>query len=622
MGLQKVAPKRVAASTAQKLQAQATTLPASVDLTAFAPPAGDQGQVGSCAAWATDYTALGYWENVQGVAGGRLAPMYTYSQLVHGQNVGTAIDDHMVIAESQGVDVRSDYTQGDYDYIHTPTAHEIANAAQWKLSGHTDLAVRPGSSVTADSIKAALADGRPVVIGIPVYNNFFYVGSANHGYYAGISGGLAGYHAVTALGYSSTGLRIENQWGSGWGERGFATLSWTFVNGYVFQATSVGPLIAPTTTPALTTAPAISGDAVRARTLSVGTGTWDGSPTAYAYQWQRDSGSGFVDIANARTTRYVVQVADENARLRVKVTARNRIGTTVGYSAAVGPVAKDLPVATVAPAVTGDAKRGVVLRATGGTWTGVGNRYAYQWQRDSGGGYVDIPGARYGTYALQVADKNAHVRLKVLGVNPDGAVAAYSNAVGPVVADAPNALVAPVVTGDAKRGVLLHGTGGTWTGGGNRYAYQWQRDTGSGYVDIPGARYGTYALQLADEQAHVRLKVTASNPDAVVAAYSNAVGPVAADAPSMLAAPTVTGVARRNYVLSGHLGRWTGAGSVYTVQWQRDTGSGFVDIPGARAGSYKLQLADVGARVRLKVVATNPDGRVEAYTAGIGPVSG
>ena len=83
------------------------------------------------------------------------------------------------------------------------------------------------------------------MIGLPVFQNFFSVSSAGHGYYAGVSGGFAGNHAVTALGYDATGLRIENQWGAGWGESGFATLSWSFVNRYVFQATSVGQLVSP-----------------------------------------------------------------------------------------------------------------------------------------------------------------------------------------------------------------------------------------------------------------------------------------------------------------------------------------------------------------------------------------
>ena len=98
------------------------SVPATVDLTPFAPPAGNQGGVNSCAAWAVDYTALGYWENKQGIAGGRLAPMYTYSQLVHGVNTGTYIDDHLTIATQQGVDNRTDYSQGDYDYTNLPTA--------------------------------------------------------------------------------------------------------------------------------------------------------------------------------------------------------------------------------------------------------------------------------------------------------------------------------------------------------------------------------------------------------------------------------------------------------------------------------------------------------------------
>jgi hypothetical protein len=48
-----------------------TPLPASADLTQYAVPVGDQGQVNSCAAWATDYTAFGYWERRLGIAGGR-----------------------------------------------------------------------------------------------------------------------------------------------------------------------------------------------------------------------------------------------------------------------------------------------------------------------------------------------------------------------------------------------------------------------------------------------------------------------------------------------------------------------------------------------------------------------
>src|SRR3954447_20394834 len=60
------------------VQSVSTGLPAGVDLTADAVPPGDQGQVNARAAWATDYSAMGYYMNQQGIAGGALAPMYTY----------------------------------------------------------------------------------------------------------------------------------------------------------------------------------------------------------------------------------------------------------------------------------------------------------------------------------------------------------------------------------------------------------------------------------------------------------------------------------------------------------------------------------------------------------------
>jgi hypothetical protein len=519
--------KKLGTLAAPLMRAQ-SALPVSVDLTAFAPPAGDQGQVNSCAAWAVDYTAMGYWENKQGIAGGRLAPMYTYAQLVRGQNTGTYIDDHLTIARQQGVDSRSDYTQGDYDYTNLPTAHEVSNAAHWKVSGFTDLAVgqSAASTVTQQSIEGALAAGNPVVIGIPVYNNFFSVSSTNHGYYASVSGPLAGYHAVTALGYDATGLRIENQWSGGWGDRGFATLSWAFVNQYVFQATSVSHLVATGPAPGVATSPIVTGTGVRGQTLTGTAGTWTNSPTAYNYQWQRYAAGAWSNIVGATASSYALQLADENAQVRLRVTATNAGGLTAAYSLAVGPVVAAPPAVTVAPAVSGTAARGSVLRGTGGTWSGAGNVYTYQWQRDTGSGYANIIGATGASYTLQVADAGAHVRLRVTATNPDGSVASWSVPVGPVSMDAPVLTASPTVTGTATRGSLLRGTTGTWTGAGNVYTYQWQRYASGAWSNIIGATGTTYTLQTADVGAQVRLRVIATNPGGFFASYSHATATV------------------------------------------------------------------------------------------------
>src|SRR3954462_5476816 len=181
-------------------------LPASVDLTAWAMPVGDQGQVNSCAAWAIDYSAMGYWMNKQNIAGGALAPMFTYSQVTGGTNSGTTLPSHTNVAMSQGVDVQSDYTQGNYNFSTKPTAAQIANAQQWKLTGTDPLvgSTAAGSVVPQESIKAALADGKPVVIAMPVFQNFYSVSTANGGLYTTVSGSNMGYHAVTVLGYDAT----------------------------------------------------------------------------------------------------------------------------------------------------------------------------------------------------------------------------------------------------------------------------------------------------------------------------------------------------------------------------------------------------------------------------------
>ena len=95
MGLTKTPSAEPSAAAMARVTASAQTLPTSVDLTPDAMPVGDQGQVGSCAAWSTDYGALGYWENEQGIAGGGLEPMYTYSQVDGGQDDGSTIEGNL-----------------------------------------------------------------------------------------------------------------------------------------------------------------------------------------------------------------------------------------------------------------------------------------------------------------------------------------------------------------------------------------------------------------------------------------------------------------------------------------------------------------------------------------------
>src|SRR4051794_19120493 len=142
----------LSASAIGDIVADAADLPASVDLSPWAMPVGDQGQVGSCAAWATDYSAMGYWMNKLGISGGPLAPMFTYSQYTAtytgGRDEGSTLDYHPSVAKATGVDNLAVYPQGNYNYSAQPTAAQRANAAQWKVTSFAYLPVVQSATST------------------------------------------------------------------------------------------------------------------------------------------------------------------------------------------------------------------------------------------------------------------------------------------------------------------------------------------------------------------------------------------------------------------------------------------------------------------------------------------
>jgi hypothetical protein len=92
-------------------------------------------------------------------------------------------------------------------------------------------------------------------------------------------------------------------------------------------------------------------------------------------------------------------------------------------------------------------------------------------------------------------------------------------------------------------------------------------------------------------------------------------GDIVPTPPINQSAPTVLGTASRGNVLNATLGSWLNAPSSYSVQWQRGTNGTWADIPGANALVYFVAAADVGAALRVNIIATNTDGAVAATSA-------
>ena len=280
-------------------------VPASVDLTPFAPTPGDQGQLSSCVSWSVGYDLMGYYSNRTGHSGAPFAPMYLYSQVNGGVDQGSTFLENFQLVAAQGVDTKADYRpQGDYEWQKKPTSAQRASAAFHRALAPSLLFTGLGQGPKARTlISNALAAGQPVVIGIRVFNNFYYLsGSKSTFSNADISGDFLGYHAVTAFGYNATGIVIENSWGTGWGKAGFATLSWDFVQSNVIEAWTTAGFANPTV--AVSPTAWASAGAGTPATITAQTGVFGANTAAFnALGWKLTIGGAVIPLTWRSTTQ-------------------------------------------------------------------------------------------------------------------------------------------------------------------------------------------------------------------------------------------------------------------------------------------------------------------------------
>lgn len=122
---------------------------------------------------------------------------------------------------------------------------------------------------------------------------------------------------------------ISDEWGN------MEVTGEVIVQGDGTFGTATADFSAGAAVPVNTIPPTIYGTAALASTLTALRGSWTGSPTVYAYQWQRDAGAGFINIVGATSPTYLVAapVASGNA-IRVQVTATNTVGASAAANSA------------------------------------------------------------------------------------------------------------------------------------------------------------------------------------------------------------------------------------------------------------------------------------------------
>ena len=121
------------------------------------------------------------------------------------------------------------------------------------------------------------------------------------------------------------------------------------------------------------------------------------------------------------------------------------------------------PANTAAPTISGTARVGETLTAQNGTWSNSPTAFQYQWQRcnASGAACANIAGATAKTHLLTTTDAGRTMRVRVTGINAEGAVNARSAATDVVAPSAaPRNTARPTITGEPNCGRRADGGGG------------------------------------------------------------------------------------------------------------------------------------------------------------------
>jgi hypothetical protein len=252
MGLIPSSPARYAPSLPPGLKVGAK-VPAAVDLSSGLPPVGDQGSQDSSVAWATTYYYKTFQEEQErawgvSTADHQFSPAMTYNMRTKFTPDDCSIDEGMRLPDAMdillydGALPMATFPYSDTDSCTQPTAPQLAEAMRYRSLGYGAFFVYgEEGNVTqgqVDALKAHLAGGDLLVMGIPVYAPSFTEPVDDIVGVPGVGETLEGFHAVTIVGYDDAvgGFQFVNSWGPSYAGDGLAYLSYDFVLGHALEA--------------------------------------------------------------------------------------------------------------------------------------------------------------------------------------------------------------------------------------------------------------------------------------------------------------------------------------------------------------------------------------------------
>ncbi len=220
------------------------TPPAKIDLTPYMPPVGNQGNLGTCVAWACGYyqrTAMqGIRNNLTGSQLADFSRQFSPKDLfwsIPNNNKGADCNGtHFEYAldqlQKRGVATMQTVPYQDLGNCSSlPVASWSSEANNYKIQSYREL------PITVNAIKAKLAEKRPLVFGAIVTESFGRWRESGVMRNSSIlDGTILGGHAMTIVGYDDAlnAFRIVNSWGKAWGDGGYAWVDYDLITNTEF----------------------------------------------------------------------------------------------------------------------------------------------------------------------------------------------------------------------------------------------------------------------------------------------------------------------------------------------------------------------------------------------------
>lgn len=175
--------------------------------------------------------------------------------------------------------------------------------------------------------------------------------------------------------------------------------------------------------------------------------------------------------------------------------------------------------------------------------------------------------------------------------------------VGESVPAAPANVVQPSLVGNGAVGSVVTCNQGTWSGSPSpTFSYNFRANG----VSVQSGASNTYTPLIGDDTKTLTCLVTATNSQGSASeGTSNSL--VVGTAPVNTVAPTLSpsGTQSTGTLITANVGTWSGTATItYEYKWTRNG----VEISGATASTYTIQVADDGTTIRVEVKGTNAYG--------------